>query len=87
VPAGEVLSVPEVLAQAQIEARAVIRHFDHAEGIGRPLDLLRAGFRTDRGAPAPGRPPPARGADTALNLKELGYAEDAIGGLERGGVV
>jgi crotonobetainyl-CoA:carnitine CoA-transferase CaiB-like acyl-CoA transferase len=87
VPAGEVLSVPEVLAQAQIEARAVIRHFDHAEGIGRPLDLLRAGFRTDRGVPAPGRPPPEHGADNALILKELGYDQDAIGELKRLGVI
>jgi formyl-CoA transferase len=87
VPAGEVLSVPEVLAQAQIEARAVIRHFDHAEGIGRPLDLLRAGFRTDRGDPAPARPPPELGADNALILKELGYDQDAIGELKRLGVI
>jgi crotonobetainyl-CoA:carnitine CoA-transferase CaiB-like acyl-CoA transferase len=65
VPAGRVLTIPEVLAEPQVAGRGLLHRFDAVPGIDRPLTVLRGGFLVDGAAPAPGLPPPRLGAHQA----------------------
>lgn len=62
VPAGRILSVPEILREPQIVARDMVHRFDDVPGTGRPLTVMRGGFLVDGHAPAPAAPPPRLGA-------------------------
>lgn len=73
VPAGEVLNVPAVLTHPQVRERGLVRHFDTVPGVGRDIEVVRAGFRLASGDPAPASPPPELGADTRGVLESLGY--------------
>src|SRR5690606_35988512 len=58
VPAGEVLTVPQALAQPQIAHRDFLKTFDNVLGVNRPIRVSRAGCRLASGDPGPARPPP-----------------------------
>lgn len=83
IPAGEVLSVPEVLQHPQVIERGLVRRFADAPGVGRAIAVVRPGFRLSGGDPAPDGPPPQLGADNAAILAELGYDAAAIDQLRR----
>lgn len=87
VPAGEVLSVPDVLEHPQVKARELIRHFDAVPGVDRKVSVVRAGFRLASGDPEPRTPPPALGADTDSIFAELGYAPADIDRLRADGAI
>jgi crotonobetainyl-CoA:carnitine CoA-transferase CaiB-like acyl-CoA transferase len=87
VPAGEVLSIPEVLGHAQIIERELIHRFASAANVGREISVLRSGFKLASGDPGPTTPPPALGADTEKILEELGYDGPAIAKLRAKGAV
>src|SRR5262249_54206909 len=78
VPAGEVLDVPAVLGHPQIVERELLRVFEKPPGVGRPIEVVRAGFRLGSGDPGPSMPPPQLGADTNDVLAELGYSRSEI---------
>lgn len=61
VPAGRVLTIPQVLAEPQVTGRALLHRFDDVPGTAGPLTVLRGGFLVDGVAPAPVRPPPRLG--------------------------
>jgi CoA:oxalate CoA-transferase len=86
VPAGRVMTVPQILAHPQIAARDLISHFPDAPGVGRDVRVVRSGFRVDGATPAPDRPPPVLGADTEAILREAGYDDEAIARLRAEGV-
>ncbi|RWK41902.1 CoA transferase [Mesorhizobium sp.] len=61
VPAGRVLTIPQVLAEQQVIEREMTAHFDGMPNMDRPLTVVRGGFMVDGAAPLPTRPPPALG--------------------------
>lgn len=61
IPAGRVLSIPQVLAEPQVADRQLLHRFEEVPGIDRPLTVLRGGFLVDGAAPAPHCPPPRLG--------------------------
>lgn len=62
VPAGRVLTIPQVLAEPQVLGRQVTANFDDVAGMDGPLTVLRGGFMVDGVAPLPTKPPPVLGA-------------------------
>jgi crotonobetainyl-CoA:carnitine CoA-transferase CaiB-like acyl-CoA transferase len=87
VPAGEVLDVPSVLEHPQIKERRLLRRFESVPGVGRPVSVVRSGFRLRSGDPEPASPPPALGADTSDLLAELGYSKRDVDELAREGAI
>ncbi|AZO73812.1 MULTISPECIES: CoA transferase [unclassified Mesorhizobium] len=61
VPAGRVLTIPQVLEEPQVTERGMATRFQHVEGMDRPLTVVRGGFMIDGAAPAPAGPPPRLG--------------------------
>jgi crotonobetainyl-CoA:carnitine CoA-transferase CaiB-like acyl-CoA transferase len=78
VPAGEVLSVSQALAQPQIAERDFVKCLADVAGASGPIRVLRSGFRLGGGDPGPKGTPPALGGDTDDLLREIGYAPDDI---------
>ncbi|TDK45748.1 CoA transferase [Antarcticimicrobium luteum] len=72
VPAGRVMSIPDILAHPQIAGRRLIQQLDSSvDGIDR-LSVVRAGYRLSDCEPAAGWAPPTLGADTDGLLQEIG---------------
>lgn len=61
VPAGRVLTIPEVLAEEQVTGRDITRRFDGVLPDGKSLMVVRGGFLVDGQAPLPSSPPPKLG--------------------------
>ena len=83
VPAGEVLTIPEILEHPQVKERGLVKRFPSAPGIDdREVAVVRAGFRLSSGDPEAVTPPPALSADTDAILGELGYSADDLARLK-----
>lgn len=87
VPAGRVLSVPQVLEHPQVRERRLVRRFERVAGVDGPISVVRSGFRLAGGDPEPDAPPPALGQDTEAILRELGLPDSDILSLRDQGVV
>ena len=87
IPAGDVLSIPEILEHPQITERGLVKHFQVAAGTDREIAVVRAGFRLASGDPEPFSPPPFLGADNEAILQELGYDRDSIAKLNAEGAI
>ncbi|TIV49730.1 MAG: CoA transferase, partial [Mesorhizobium sp.] len=61
VPAGRVLTIPQVLEERQVTERGMATRFRHVPGMEKPLTVVRGGFMVDGAAPAPAAPPPRLG--------------------------
>jgi crotonobetainyl-CoA:carnitine CoA-transferase CaiB-like acyl-CoA transferase len=85
VPAGAVRSVPELLDEAHVSARDLLRRLDLPE-LGRAAELPVAGFKLNGRRLAPERAPPPLAADNDSVLAELGYDADERRALRREGV-
>jgi crotonobetainyl-CoA:carnitine CoA-transferase CaiB-like acyl-CoA transferase len=84
VPAGQVLSIPQVLRHEHIAARGFVKRFDGEQGA---QQVTTAGFRMSDGVPEPKTPAPTLSADTEAWLAHLGYHSDAIEALRTEGVI
>lgn len=87
VPAGEILTVPEILGHSQVSERGFVKRFGKASGVDREVTVLRPGFRLASGDPHPSTPPAELGAHTRSVLKELGLTDDEIASLHADGAI
>ena len=87
VPAGCVLTVPEVLDHPQVRERGMIADFEDVPGIDHAIRLVRTGFKLDGVTPRVNAPPPCLGEHTDALLASLGYSTEAIARLREDGVV
>ncbi|MCB1396830.1 MAG: CoA transferase [Rhodobacter sp.] len=87
VPAGPVLSVPQVLAHPQVTGRRLVQEVGEPDAEGKRTRVARAGYRLEGSEPAARTPPPVLGEHTAEILESLGMAPATIEALTREGVV
>lgn len=87
VPAGEVLSIPQILEHPHIQERQLVLDLGEVSGVDRPVRVVRAGFRLASGDPHPSLPPPRLGEHTRQVLAEIGYDGERIDALATAGVI
>lgn len=87
VPAGQVLSVPQILASDQLAERDFIHEFAEVPGLDAPARVARAPYRLNGAHPAPAAPPPQLGQDTDAWLAKLGVKAEDIARLRAEGAV
>ncbi|MBN9249448.1 MAG: CoA transferase [Mesorhizobium sp. 61-13] len=61
IPAGRVLTIPQVLTEPQVVGRKLTTRFEAVPGVEGPLTVVRGGVLVDGEAPSPTVPPPALG--------------------------
>jgi CoA:oxalate CoA-transferase len=86
VPAGCVLSVPQVLKEEQIIGRKFVESLKAKVSGGQMMRVTRPGFRLETDYPEPS-PPPSLGQDTEKWLRQLGFTDDEIQAFGQRGVV
>ncbi|MCC1492945.1 CaiB/BaiF CoA-transferase family protein [Cognatishimia sp. F0-27] len=87
IPAGAVLTVPQVLKAPQVAERGFLETFDSVPGVPGPVTVASTGIKLD-GAPLHvATPPPALGADTDHVLRELGLSSQEVHALRKSGAI
>jgi crotonobetainyl-CoA:carnitine CoA-transferase CaiB-like acyl-CoA transferase len=84
VPAGRVLSVPEILAQPHLRDRNFITTFQHPDGV---QNIARGGFQFPADPIKPESPAPKLSQDTDHWMRELGHGSGEIAELRSKGVL
>lgn len=87
VPAGAVLSVPEVLASPQVADRGFVATFPDVPGVGRDVRVATTGIKLNGTAPRVGTPPPRLGQDNEDIYGGLGVDADALSLLRSKGAI
>ncbi len=87
VPAGAVLTVPEVLEMPQIAERGFLARFEEVPGVGRDIDVVTTGIKLDGKAPRVDSPPPELGQDNYEIWSELGLSSKEISRLKSEGTI
>jgi CoA:oxalate CoA-transferase len=78
IPAGRVLSIPQVLEHPQVLHRGLIQQFDVENATAKPLRVTRGGFTLSDYDPIPASPPPQLGEHTDEVLSELGFTAQEL---------
>jgi len=87
VPAGAILTVPEVLAMPQIAGRGMLATYRDAPGVGRDIELVRTGIKLDGEAPSVDAPPPLLGQHNDEVYRDCGLSEQEIAQLKVEGAI
>lgn len=87
VPAGAVLSVPEVLARPQIADRGFLHVYHEVPGVERDIEVVTTGIKIDGKAPHLASPPPELGQDNEAVWQELGLSLSEINILKQEGAI
>ncbi len=87
VPAGTVLTVPEVLDHPQVRDRGMIGSFTDVPGADCDIRVARTGVKIDGEPPAVDAPPPTLGQHSEQVLGEFGLNSDEIEKLRADGVI
>lgn len=87
VPAGAVLTVPEILTMPQIADRGFLREFHNVPGVDRDIQVATTGIKLNGNAPTTDAPPPMLGEHNLQVWGELGLSEDDLKSLEKDGAI
>ncbi|MEM7024085.1 MAG: CoA transferase [Pseudomonadota bacterium] len=87
VPAGAVLTVPEVLAMPQVAERGLVTEYPDAPGVGRDVQVVTTGIKLDGEAPRVADPPPELGEHNDEIWQGLGMDAEEIGRLRYDGTI
>jgi len=87
VPAGAVLSLPEVLDHPQITERGMMTTFEDVPGVGTDITVLRTGVKLDGAPPSVEAPPPELGQDNAEIFGDLGIDAAELERLKNNGII
>ena len=87
VPAGPVLTVPEILSEPQITDRGLYADFEDIPGVDRNIRLARVPMKINGKVPAVASPPPRLGEHTIELLGELGIGAGELDELQQEGVI
>jgi crotonobetainyl-CoA:carnitine CoA-transferase CaiB-like acyl-CoA transferase len=87
VPAGRVMTVPDILDHRQVKEREFIQSIPDVPGMDRPLSVVRSGFRLASGDPRADSAPPVLGADNAAVFGELGVDASELEALYMNDVI
>lgn len=85
VPAGPINTIPEALAEPQVQHRQMMRAYDHPAADS--VSLLMSPFRFSGRPINSERPPPALGQHTGEVLAEFGILPGELSGMRERGVV
>ena len=87
VPAGAVMSVPEVLKHPQVADRGLMSRYSDVPGVGRDIDVVNTGVKLD-GAPLKvATPPPQLGEHADEVWRSLGFGPDEVAALAEKGAI
>jgi crotonobetainyl-CoA:carnitine CoA-transferase CaiB-like acyl-CoA transferase len=87
IPAGAVLTVPEILAHPQIVERGIIGEFEDVPGIERDISLMRPGVKINQAPLSVENPPPELGANNEDVYSELGLSAEDQAVLKEEGII
>ncbi|MBT4696359.1 MAG: CoA transferase [Alphaproteobacteria bacterium] len=87
VPAGPVLSIPEVLNHPQITKRGILTTLENIPGVEKSIDVLKAAVLFDGDHHQIDSNPPLLGADNTSVYSSLGLGEEEINQLKKEGVI
>ena len=87
VPAGAVMSVPEVLAHPQVADRGLMTHYADVPGVGRDIDVVNTGVKVNGAPLTVDAPPPQLGAHAPEVWGALGLSRDEVAALADKGAI
>lgn len=87
VPAGPILTLPEILAHPHVESRGLVKRFGRVDAVGKEVSVTRVGFQLASGQPDVGAAPPRLGQHTDAVLEAAGYTKEEIAVLRRDRVI
>jgi formyl-CoA transferase len=87
VPAGAVLTVPEVLKTPQVADRGFLKTFQDVPGVARDIQVVTTGIKVSGIAPSVETPPPKLGEHNDTIWAELGVSSQELEELRREGAI
>ena len=87
VPAGPVLSIPEILDHPQISKRGLLTTLENIPGVEKSIDVLKAAVLFDGDHHQIDSNPPLSGADNTSVYSSLGLSDEEIKQLKKEGVI